>query len=92
MAYGDYDGPDKPDKGVEGGSCNRARCQASPANWFNHGSFAWYCDDCRIQIQFDHVNLRGWDRNHRPDCGHGQFETREMMTERANRSSTGGQE
>lgn len=23
MAYGDYNGPNKPDKGQEGGSCNR---------------------------------------------------------------------
>ena len=25
MAYGDYDGPNKPNKGVEGGACNRGR-------------------------------------------------------------------
>ena len=25
MAYGDYNGPNKPDKGREGGSCNRMK-------------------------------------------------------------------
>lgn len=82
MAYGDYDGPDKPNKGKEGGACNRTHCQAEPALWFNHGSYAWYCPDCRIQIQFDHVNEAHWNRKFRPSCGHPQFETREMMTAR----------
>jgi hypothetical protein len=82
MAYGDYNGPDKPDKGHEGGSCNRQRCQASPADWYNHGSYSWYCRDCRDSIQFDVVNLRGWQRDWQPKCGHEQFETREMMDER----------
>lgn len=79
MAYGDYDGPDKPDKGKEGGSCNRARCQASPAGWFNHGSLAWYCLDCRIDIQFDAVNHQVWQAIHddRP-----MFENREMINAR----------
>jgi hypothetical protein len=49
MAYGDYDGPNKPDKGKEGGSCNRTRCQAAPALHYNHGSNSWYCRDCRDQ-------------------------------------------
>lgn len=82
MAYGDYNGPDKPNKGIEGGACNRQRCQAEPAVWFNHGSYAWYCDDCRRQIQFDPVNYRNWQINHQPECQHPMFETREMMTER----------
>lgn len=45
MAYGDCDGLDKPNKGHEGGACNRQRCQAEPAVWFNHGSNSWYCED-----------------------------------------------
>lgn len=79
MSYGDYNGPDKPDKGKEGGSCNRGRCQSSPANWYNHGSFAWYCDDCKRDI---------WDANKRtfhidmPDCKHPMFETREQIAAR----------
>ena len=80
MAYGDYSGSDKPNKGHEGGACNRQRCQAEPANWYNHGSYSWYCDDCRHQIQFDHVNLRDWNARWKPECGHDQFETREQMT------------
>lgn len=89
MAYGDYDGPDKADKGKEGGSCNRTRCQCSPARWYNHGSYAWYCDDCRATIEFDDVNYRSWRRDWEPRLHHPQFETRAMMDDRAALSQTG---
>lgn len=82
MAYGDYDGPDKADKGHEGGSCNRSRCQAAPALWYNHGSYSWYCADCRRDIQFDRLNLRDWQTNWEPRVGHPMFETREQMDQR----------
>lgn len=81
MAYGDYDGPNKPGKGKEGGSCNRTRCQCAPALWYNHGSFSWYCDDCKRQID-DAVGQRHWARDF-PNAKHPMFETREMMTARA---------
>ncbi|MEQ9347720.1 MAG: hypothetical protein RIG26_14870 [Thalassospira sp.] len=83
MAYGDYSGPDKPNKGQEGGACNRQLCQHEPANWFNHGSRSWYCDTCRHQIEFDAFNYRDWQANHEPDCGHPMFETRHMMDARS---------
>lgn len=89
MAYGDYNGPNKADKGDEGGSCNRTRCQCSPARWFNHGSRSWYCDDCRRDIEFDPVNSRDWERNFKPRLGHPMFETREMMVERSCQHSGG---
>ena len=79
MTYGDYNGPNKADKGLEDGSCNRTRCQDSPAEWYNHGSFSWYCESCRNEIQFDSFNLRGWNIGFKPSCGHAMFETREMM-------------
>lgn len=82
MVYGDYYGPDKPDKGAEGGSCNRSRCQCSTARWYNHGSYAWYCDDCRKQIEFDAVNSAEWQRSFYPHLKHPMFETREMMNVR----------
>lgn len=82
MAYGGYDGPDKPDKGQEGGSCNRRRCQAAGAIWYNHGSRAWYCADCRRDIEFLADNKREWNRDLLPRLGHPQFETREMMQRR----------
>lgn len=82
MPYGSYNGPNKADKGKEGGSCNRTLCQDSPANWFNHGSYSWYCASCRRDIEFDRFNLRNWQQNHQPKCGHPMFETREMMDER----------
>ncbi len=87
MAYGDYDGPNKPDKGKEGGSCNRTRCQCSPARWYNHGSYAWYCDSCAVQIGHDPINWAHWERDFKPACGHSQFETREQMAERASTSA-----
>lgn len=82
MAYGDYNGPNKPDKGEENGSCNRTPCQAAPANWYNHGSYSWYCADCRQDIEFDSFNYHDWQQNFRPRLNHPMFETRQMMTER----------
>lgn len=82
MAYGDYNGPDKPDKGKEGGSCNRTRCQCAPAIWYNHGSYSWYCTECRLDIEFDVVNLLEWQTDFQPRLGHPMFETREMMDKR----------
>lgn len=90
MAYGDYNGPDKADKGVEGGSCNRSLCQASPAIWYNHGSYSWYCADCRRDIEFDHVNKRHWERDFFARLQHPQFETRTMMTARLDQPKEGG--
>lgn len=80
MAYGDYDGPNKSDKGKEGGSCNRTSCQDSPANWWNHGSLSWYCECCKDQI-YDAWTQRMWI-NDFPNVGYPMFETREMLTER----------
>jgi hypothetical protein len=82
MAYGDYDGPEKHDKGKENGSCNRTRCQAPHAIWYNHGSHSWYCKDCRRDIEFDPFNLRDWKTSWQPRKGHPMFETRAMITER----------
>jgi hypothetical protein len=90
MAYGDYDGPDKPDKGKEGGNCNRGRCQAPMAIWFNHGSRAWYCADRRQAIQYDRFNHRDWIENYQPKCGHPMFETREQMDARTSKEPTHG--
>lgn len=82
MAYGDYSGPDKADKGKEGGSCNRGRCQCAPARWWNHGSYSWYCDDCARDIGQDPMNKRDWERMYQQKLGHPMFETREMINAR----------
>lgn len=76
MPYGSYNGPDKPNKGHEGGACNRQRCQAEPALFLNHGTDKWYCADCRHDIQFDTFNLRDWEANYQPRYGYPMFETR----------------
>ncbi len=77
-----YDGPDKPDKGLKDGSCNRTRCQMAPAIWYNHGSHAWYCESCRRDIEFDAFNLRDWKDKYEPKLGHPMFETAQMTAER----------
>lgn len=80
MAYGDYDGPNKPDKGLEAGSCNRTLCQAAPALWYNHGSYKWYCKDCKDQI-YDAQGRRYWAQDF-PNADHPMFETRKMLDAR----------
>jgi hypothetical protein len=88
MAFGDLplDAPHKPNKGLEGGACNRQSCQAEPALWFNHGTSSWYCADCRRDIQFDAFNLRDWTARYQPRLGHPMFETREQIDARERRT------
>ncbi|MEO5867241.1 MAG: hypothetical protein ABIS14_12780 [Sphingomonas sp.] len=85
MAYGDlpFGAPHKPNKGHEGGACNRERCQAEPALHYNHGSYSWYCADCARDIGQDFFNLHDWNKRWKPKCGHDQFETREQMNARS---------
>lgn len=79
MVYGDYDGPDKPNKGHENGACNRQRCQTEPAIWCHHtNGMKWYCEDCRNDIEFDAFNAPDWERNWLPKYVP-MFETREML-------------
>ncbi len=87
MAFGDLslDAPLKPNKGLEGGACNRQSCQAEPANYYNHGSHKWYCGDCAHDIGQDSFNKRDWDHSWRPRLGHDMFETREQMDARENK-------
>lgn len=82
MPYPHYDGPIKANKGLKDGACNRERCQDEPALFYNHGSHAWYCSRCRHTIQFDEFNLRDWQKNWQPQCGHPMFETADQMTTR----------
>lgn len=90
MSYGDLPpgAPHKPNKGLEGGACNRERCQAEPALYYNHGSYSWYCVDCARDIGLDPVNFRDWEMRWRPRCGHAQFETREEIDAREARIKT----
>ena len=81
MPYGHYDGPLKPNKGLEGGACNRQSCQDEPALWYNHGSHSWYCRLCSIDIGQDAFNLKHWKLDF-PNINYPMFETREMITAR----------
>lgn len=80
MSYGDYDGPDKWDKGCENGSCNRRACQDSPAIYYNHWTLKWYCKSCAIDIGQDPFVLSDWVKFGKPFP---MFETREMINTRA---------
>lgn len=44
------DQPLKADKGQRGGSCNRRACQAPGANYYNRGSYAFYCQSCAVEL------------------------------------------
>ena len=83
MAFGDlpYDAPLKPNKGLEGGACNRQSCQAEPALFYNHGMHKWYCGVCARDIGQDHINRMGWVLSEYYP-GHPQFETREEIDKR----------
>lgn len=88
MAFMDLplDAPEKPNKGHEGGACNRRSCQAEPALWWNHGSMSWYCSDCARDIGQDVMNARTWPidfaRFFPGRAFHPMFETREQMNAR----------
>jgi hypothetical protein len=50
--------PDPKLKGVKGGNCNRTHCQLPGANWYNHGSLAYYCESCAWDLNHDAFNYR----------------------------------
>lgn len=95
MTWPNYDGPIKPNKGHEGGACNREKCQDEPALWYNHGSHSWYCEQCSIDIGQDVVNARCWPLDFprlfpgRPL--HPMFETREQIDARAQGVASGNE-
>lgn len=45
-----HQGPDKPDKGWRGGSCNRTDCQQPGATFYNTSTRRWYCPACARKI------------------------------------------
>lgn len=46
------------DKGFFNGSCNRSACLKPGANWYNHGSLAYYCQSCASELNYDHFNRK----------------------------------
>lgn len=50
MMATEYQGPDKPDKGQRGGSCNRSACQQAGATFYNTSTMRWYCPACAAKI------------------------------------------
>lgn len=55
-AIENIDQPEKPDKGLRGGSCNRRACQAPGATWYNRSTRAHYCGECAALL--NRVNRR----------------------------------
>lgn len=53
--------PIKPDKGDNGGSCNRRSCQAPGATWYNHSTRRHYCPDCAELINIANRGGLGHD-------------------------------
>lgn len=46
-------------KGYFNGTCNLTRCKTGlPATWYNHGSMAYYCEDCAKELNADPYNQR----------------------------------
>lgn len=47
-------------KGIKGGRCNLTACQTpdEPAEWYNHGSRAYYCEGCAKMLNEDPFNKR----------------------------------
>lgn len=44
-------------KGEFNGTCNLSRCTTGkPANWYNHGSLKYYCEECAGMLSSDPVN------------------------------------
>ncbi len=55
--------PDKSDKGLKGGSCNRQACQRPGANYFNHSTRAYYCKTCADWLNTDKFNREYAEKN-----------------------------
>lgn len=54
-----YSKSDKPvNKGFFMGSCNRSACLRPNARWYNHGSLAYYCEACAMDLNHDTFNRR----------------------------------
>jgi hypothetical protein len=50
---------DKNNKGIKDGKCNLSSCKTNqPATWYNHGSYAYYCEECAIRLNTDPYNQR----------------------------------
>ena len=48
-----HTGPNKPDKGLKNGSCNRTACQKPGANYFNKSTRCYYCAECAERINWE---------------------------------------
>lgn len=50
-------------KGEKDGICNMSSCKTGlPATWWNHGSYAWYCESCAHRLNNGPFNKRDSER------------------------------
>lgn len=55
----EIEAPNNDVKGAFNGICNMSSCTSKlPANWYNHGSYAYYCKKCAIRLNSDPYNSR----------------------------------
>jgi hypothetical protein len=58
MSYLAREKPEHPDKGKDGGRCNRRACQEPGAYYYNSGTRKYYCWVCAKLIQNAHADNR----------------------------------
>lgn len=56
------DQPEKPDKGLFNGSCNRRACQVPGATYWNSSTRAHYCKTCAYMINRANPDVPGYPR------------------------------
>ena len=47
-----------PNKGQKGGECNITTCNTPDAQWYNHSTQKFYCDNCAYRLNNDPFNKR----------------------------------
>lgn len=50
--------PDPKLKGKKDCNCNRTDCQKPKAEWYNHSTRKWYCEECANWLNTDIFNYR----------------------------------
>ena len=72
-APGNHSGPNRPDKGQFGGSCNVTACQLpNSATWYNYSTERYYCRTCALElnrVNWDYPQMCGKDH---PLCTEGE--------------------
>ncbi len=85
----------KDNNGLYNGTCNLSSCTSeSPATWYNHGTYAYYCKGCAKRLSVDEFNKRDAERLYGHDlCTEGgKHKSMEFMSESGNVATVFGSE